>query len=221
MSTIEAPPIRAVETRFRWPGPVDWAFYDGLLQLRGNRGPRMLFLDGNLILMSPSQSHEFLKVRLDRLVYELVVGLEITYLPTASTTWRRETGQCGVEGDLTYYLASTEHIRDITKVDLGVDPPPDLAIEAVYSHSASHALEVYRRLGVPEVWIATERGFRILILRDGPESRFETAEASKSFPMLTSVEIADWIDWPAPNGNEMLWSKDLRRWVAETLAPRH
>ena len=221
MSTIEAPPTRAVDTWFRWPGPVDWSFYEQMLRLRGDRGlPRMLFLDGNLVLMTPSQSHEVLKERLGRFVTELVAGLVLDCLPTGSTTWRREVGQCGVEGDLTYYLASEDRIRAKARADLNVDPPPDLAIEVVYSHSASHALEVYHRLGVPEVWVATERGLRILIRREGPEPGFDEAGSSLGLPMLNAEEIADWIYRPAPDDRETLWLLELRRWVAETLAPR-
>ena len=221
MSTIEAPPARAVDDWYRWPRPVDWSSYEQMLQVRGDRGvPRMIFLDGDLLLMTPSQSHEVLKVRLDRFVTEIVAGLMLDCLPTASTTWRREAGQCGVEGDLTYYLASTDRIRGKARIDLDVDPPPDLAVEVVDCHSASHALEVYRRLGVPEVWVATEKGLRILTRREGPEPAFEEAESSLGLPMLNAEEIADWIYRQAPDGRETLWLLELREWVARVLVPR-
>ena len=222
MSTVEAPPTRAVDDWYRWPGPVDWSSYEQMLQLRGDRGvPRMIFLDGDLLLMTPSHSHEFLKERFGWFIHDVVVGLDLDCQPSASATWRREAGQCGVEGDLTYYLASTDRIRGKARIDLNEDPPPDLAIEVVDCHSASHALEVYRRLGVPEVWVATERGLRILTLREGDEPAFEEAESSLGLPMLAAPEIADWIYRQAPDGREAAWSRELRVWIARVLVPRN
>ena len=223
MSTIETPRARVLDEWYAWPAEVDWAFYGRMLRLRGERRlPRMLYLDGELFLITPSMPHEERKERLGRFVHEVVAGLAITYRPTGSTTWRRASRRGGVEGDLTFYIASVGRIRGKSKVDLRVDPPPDLAIEVVYSHDATDALEVYRRLGVPEVWIATERGFEILGLdTTGPEPRYLSRSSSIALPMLHVDEIAGWIDRPAPEDDETRWTLELRRWVAETLAPRH
>ena len=38
--------------------------------------------------------------------------------------------------------------------------------------------------------------------------------------MLTAAEIASWIGRPQSE-TETVWILDLRRWVAEVLAPRH
>ena len=216
------PVARVLDEWYAWPTGVDWAFYGRMLRLRGERRlPRMLYLDGELFLMTPSMPHEERKERLGWFVREVVTGLAIPCRMTGSTTWRREAGQCGVEGDLTFYIASVGRIRGKSKLDLRVDPPPDLAVEVVYSHDAADALEVYRRLGVPEVWIATDRGFEILGLdATEPEPRYLSRSSSLALPMLHVDEIADWIDRPAPEDDETLWALELRRWVAETLVPR-
>ena len=68
------------------------------------------------------------------------------------------------------------------KISLRTDPPPDLAIEAVHSHDADAAIEVYRRFRVPEVWICDESELVILVLQ--PNGRYAASPTSASFPFL-------------------------------------
>lgn len=119
-----------------FPG-VGWKGYLTLLRLRGERSyPRMVYLDGTVWLMSPAYVHERLKGRLGQFVVEVVVGLAIPCIPAGSTTFRRRRKKGGVEGDQTYYLANEERIRGKRTINLRIDPPPDLAVEAVYTHGA-------------------------------------------------------------------------------------
>ncbi len=112
---------------------IGWKGYLTLLRLRGERStPRMVYLDGTVWLMSPTFPHERLKKRLDQFVDEIVVGLEHPCIAAGSTTFRRRAKKGGVEGDETYYLANEARIRGKEKISLKTDPPPDLAIEAVY-----------------------------------------------------------------------------------------
>jgi Uma2 family endonuclease len=197
---------------------IDWAGYATMLLLRGERGvPRMTYLDGNLWLMSPSFSHERLAERLGLFVMEVVVGLDISSVAAGHTTFRRKKKRGGVEGDKTFYLANEERVRGKTKIDLRTDPPPDLAIEAVYTHSATPAVKVWRRLGVPEVWACDEDCLRILVLQ--ANHRYVESETSAAFPFLTATEIFEWAS-RIQIVSETDWVKDVRRWVQETLVPR-
>ena len=63
-----------------------------------------------------------------------------------------------------------QRVRGKNKLHLKTDPPPDLAIEAVHSHDADAAIEVYRRFKVPEVWVCDEDELVILILQ--PNGRY-------------------------------------------------
>ncbi len=197
---------------------VGWKGYATLLKLRGERRqPRMVYRDGTLYLMSPAFPHEFLKERLGSIITEVVVGLDLPFRPAGSTTFRRKAKKGGVEGDLTYYLASEAKIRNRTALDLRVDPPPDLAVEVVWTHDADAAIEVYRRFKVPEVWVCGQDELKILVLQEG--RRYAEAERSTVLPMLGVAEISRWVHmpWPMP---QLEWIKALRRWVAEVLAPR-
>jgi Uma2 family endonuclease len=121
-----------------------------------------------------------------------------------------------VEGDQTYYLASVPRIRGKADIDLEIDPPPDLAVEVVWTHKADAAVEVYRRLEVPEVWVCDDRAPRILILQ--PSGRYEPAESSRAFP-VSAAEILEWAA-KGTEGDDTAWAKSLRRWVRGTVVPR-
>ena len=112
---------------------VGWKGYCTLLRMRGERSiPRMIYLDGSVYLMSPSFAHENLKERL---------GLFVTRL------WSRtSTSHASSPGPPPFVDEPGEEVSRATspsisptrsgfearrKLSLKVDPPPDLAIEAV------------------------------------------------------------------------------------------
>jgi Uma2 family endonuclease len=197
---------------------VGWRGYSTLLRLRGERSvPRVVYLDGTVWFMSPSCPHERLSKRLGWIVETIVVELDIQCIATASTTFRRKAKRGGVEGDQTYYLANAERIRGKDKISLKTDPPPDLAIEAVYRHEADAAVEVFRRIKVPEVWVCDESGLVILVLQSN--GRYAQSATSAAFPFLSSSEVFDWASRPAGEFDND-WIKELRRWVRRTLKPR-
>lgn len=198
---------------------IGWKGYTTLLRVRGERSiPRMVYLDGSLLLLSPSFFHERLKELLGCLVMILVGELEIPCVMAGSTTFRRRAKRGGVEGDQTYYLANLDRIRGKKKISLKVDPPPDLAIEVVASHDSDDAVEVYRRFRVPEVWICDENQLTILLLQ--PSGRYVSAERSHAFNLLTASEIHSWVS-RSQDSSDTAWIIDLRRWIAEVLAPRY
>ena len=157
---------------------IDWKGYSTFLKVRGERSiPRMIYLDGSLFLMSPSFSHEYLTERFGWLVLVLVEELDMPCVPSRSTTLRRRAKRGGVEGDLSYYLANESRVRGKKQINLKIDPPPDLAVEVVLTHGADAALEVYRRVKVPEVWVYDEE---LTILSLQPDGRYAATARSVS-----------------------------------------
>jgi Uma2 family endonuclease len=197
---------------------VGWKGYAALLRLRGERSwPRMVYLDGTVWLISPSFPHERLKKRLGQFATEVAVGLRIAFVPAGSTTLRRRARKGGVEGDQAFYLANEALIRGKDKIDLRTDPPRDLAMEAVYSHDAEAAVEVYRRFRVPEVWVCDEAELVILVLQ--PNGEYATSTTSAAFPFLSAAEVYERVSQPQTVA-ELEWVTALRRWVQRTLMPR-
>jgi Uma2 family endonuclease len=197
---------------------INWKGYSTLLRLRGERAmPRMVYLDGTVWLSSVDFPHERLRIRLDHLVMVVVVEFDIPCIHAGSTTFRRKAKKGGVEGDQTYYLANEKRVRGKNKLHLKTDPPPDLAIEAVHSHDADAAIEVYRRFKVPEVWVCDESGMVILILQ--ANGRYAESETSLAFPFLSVAEVYDWMRRPQ-DISDTEWVMELREWVKQTLKPR-
>jgi Uma2 family endonuclease len=196
---------------------LDWEGYEAVLKIRGERpAPRIIYLDGSLFLMSPSHPHERIVKRLGRFIDQVVMELDLPCAPSGSTTFRRGSKKGGVEADESYYFASEAEIRGKDEIDLEVDPPPDLVVEAVWTHKADAAVEVYRRFGVREVWIADGRALTILILQ--PSGDYEAAESSRALP-VSAAEIHEWATREI-EGSETAWLKAVQRWVRETVAPR-
>ncbi len=46
-----------------------------------------------------------------------------------STTLRREDPESGFEPDQCFYVRNAERMRNKTRIDFTVDPPPDLIVE--------------------------------------------------------------------------------------------
>lgn len=200
---------------------VSWEGYERLLQLgESSSAPRLLYLDGNLTMMAPSHIHELWVDRLGTFVREMVIELEIPCIPTRETLFKRGRDEGGVQPDDSFYFANRGPIaakgRKV-EIDLLIDPPPDLAIEFVHTHGGTGAVEVLRRLGVPEVWVGDEDRLRFLTLDE--TGQYREAERSLVFPFLTASEVFGWI---ARTDLELLsdWARALRRWIAEVVVPR-
>src|SRR5579859_1554496 len=102
---------------------VDWKGYCSLLRVRGEGSrPRIIYLDGSALLVSPSFPHEGLAWHLGQFVSTLVLKLRIPCIPARQTTFRLRKKRGGVEPDESYYLASAAMVRGKTRFDLKTDP---------------------------------------------------------------------------------------------------
>ncbi|QDV38409.1 Uma2 family endonuclease [Tautonia plasticadhaerens] len=208
---------RAADTRLDLVD-VSWAGFKRMLKVRGDRSsPRIWYLDGSLTLVSPSLPHELHSRRLGRFVSEVVTELAIPCLAVGATTLSRADLKVAVEGDEVFYLANAERIRGKTELDLNVDPPPDLAIEVVITHGAKKAMTIYRRLGVPELWVCTPK--RLRFYRLGADGTYAETPRSLAFPFLSAEEVFSWVSQPHAS-LESEWTLRLRAWVRDELAPR-
>jgi Uma2 family endonuclease len=199
---------------------VTWEEYLALVREELDRSrPKYTFVDGRLTIVSPSYSHDDLRVRLTWFVDEILLGLMIDGQPAGETTLLKEKGsRAGTEGDATYYLTNIDKIRGKTDFIMGDDPPPDLAIEIVWTHPVKDALEAYRRIGVREVWVCRKSKLEFLVL--SPKRQYRVSRTSACLPFLRSDDLTPWVyreDLPSETQLRHLF----RLWVTETLAPRY
>lgn len=161
----------AVDQRVQLHG-VGWREYEALLAMRGEQGGvRVTYLEGELELMTPSIHHEALKKRLARLLEAFAEEHGVELEGYGSWTLKSEPRRLGAEADECYVVGSR-----LTPPEL-----PDLAVEVVWTSGGIDKLEVYRGLGVPEVWFSQDGALRFFALEGG---QYVTAPRSRLLPAL-------------------------------------
>jgi len=161
---------------------VPWSHFEAQLALRGEAPvPRMAYLEGALELMSPSRDHERIKSYIGRLVeaYALERGIDLS--PYGAWTLKNAPQASAVEPDECYILG--DQAKDV----------PDLVIEVVWTSGGLDKLEIYRRLGVAEVWFWKEDRIAIHTLST---DRYEQAERSRLFPDLAVRKLCSFLEHP-------------------------
>ncbi|HUH05164.1 MAG TPA: Uma2 family endonuclease [Kofleriaceae bacterium] len=162
---------------------VPWSHYQIQLALRGEASvPRMAYLEGTLELMRPCKEHERIKSYIGRLVetYALERGVELS--PYGAWTLKYAPRETGVEPDECYLVGS----------DQGRDRP-DLAIEVIWTSGGLDKLEIYRRLGVAELWFWRSGAIEIYVLGANGYAR---AERSACLPGLDVALLCAHLDRP-------------------------
>lgn len=216
-TTVESPTSQAEgEQRVLIRG-VGWKGYQTLLKLVAVQPVRLTYSRGNVELMSPLSKHERNKSLLGRLVEILTEELEIPMMSAGSTTLDREDLDQGLEADESFYLGDLSRVRDPDRLDLDVDPPPDLAIEVEITKSSLNRLGVYGALGVPEIWRFDGRKLAILERQD--DGTYRVISSSAAFPWVTLEEIARYLV-EEDTRDETLWARKFRAWVRAVVVPR-
>ncbi len=194
---------------------VSWASFLKILEdLGDHRSGRVAYDRGTLELMSPSPRHERIKILLSRFLEALTEELHIEIQGVGSTTLLREDIQRGLEPDTSYYITNEVQVRGRTDMDLGRDPPPDLAVEVDVTRKSLDRFPIYAALGVPEVWRYREGVLEIYQLRQG--GQYENTEGSTLFPGFPVREIARFLDLKEPIDDNRRVAM-FRAWVRAQL----
>jgi Uma2 family endonuclease len=153
---------------------MPWSSYEVMLALRGDAPrPRLSYRGGELELTSPSVDHELITSILDRLVQVAAQELDVDLWPVRSWTVRNAAKERGVEPDACYTLGNPR-LKDA----------PDLAIEVVWTSGGIDKLDIYRALGVAEVWFWRDDALTAYVLRDG---QYQPVEHSA---LLLRIDLA-------------------------------
>jgi len=160
METVKSPAEQRVILR-----NISWETYERLLEERGDsRVPRLAYDRGELEIMSPSSEHESVGYFVSLLVAVLAEEMGVNAYGVGSTTYKRGDLGRGFEPDASFYIANEEPVRGKPRIDLAVDPPPDLVIEIDITSPSLDKFPIYARLGVHEVWRYDGNRFEILSL---------------------------------------------------------
>jgi Uma2 family endonuclease len=148
MPIVLSPPEQRVVLR-----NVSWETYERLLAENPERSsPRFTYDQGALEIMSPSAEHEWYNRLLSDLVKLLARELRIDVLDLGSTTFKREDAERGFEPDSCFYVTRARQVRGKKRIDLAVDPPPDICVEVVVTRPSLSKFPIGAAFGVPEIW---------------------------------------------------------------------
>lgn len=193
---------------------ISWEMYEKLLDVFAEHPVlRMTYYRGTLELMTPLSDHERFSWTLGRLVAALTEELGMEIFGVKSTTWRSELDAVGKEADQSFYIQNEAIVRNKLKIDLTIDPPPDLAIEIDTTHSSIDKMAVYAGLKVPEVWRFKNGKITINILTDAGYVESETSLAFGEFPVK---ELVRFMQLGSEKG-ENARLREFREWVRSIL----
>ena len=191
---------------------VSWETYERLLSdLSDRSSPRLTYDRGRLEIMSPTEEHEELNRSLAALVEAVAEALEIDIRSLGSTTFRRQDLERGFEPDSCFYVQSLSKLESNRRVDLELDPPPDIVIEIDISHSSMEKLALYREMGVPEVWRHDGDSVTIHVLQ---EKGYETAETSRAFPIVSATKLTELLETRRTQ-KRYDWLQSIREWARQ------
>jgi len=195
---------------------VSWLMYEQLLEEFGEkRGSRINYSEGVLEIMVPLPEHEDDKAIIGDLVKLLLEELDIEFRSLASTTFKSELMKQGLEADECFYIKNEAGIRGKKRLDLTVDPPPDLALEI--DITSRTPLNNYEVLGVKELWRFNGTQLEINVLESG---KYVRVNESYHFPGFAVKEvIPQYLERSKIDGRNKTM-KAFRAWVREKITQR-
>ena len=159
---------------------VPWATYVMLRDTVESRRLRMTYVKGALEITRPSRRHGAESGQIARLLELFCLERGIRFHGYRDTTFRQEDQERGLEADDCY-------ARDHEKL------VPDVAVEVIVTHGLVDKLEVYRGLGIREVWMFENGAFTVVTLRG---NYYEPIAASEVFPEVDLSRIAHYVMQP-------------------------
>lgn len=164
--------------------PMNWSEYRQLVANRGDRStPRFKYANGYLSLKMPTFEHG----QLDAIVADLIVALLNQqlhdYVRTTPVTLQIPE-RAGMEPDHCFWLNHWAAVSSKSRIDLAIDPPPDIAVEVDVTNFTN--IEDYESFGVLEVWLV--RGKTLAIFGLTAEG-YRPAESSQFFPDIDIAQL--------------------------------
>ncbi|MCL1469232.1 Uma2 family endonuclease [Argonema antarcticum] len=192
---------------------ISWAEFEAIINEIGeHRAARIAYYQGVLEIRIPLPEHEVNKELIGDMVKLLLDELEMDWEPYGSTTFKRAEMSAGIEPDTCFYIQNARRMIGKRRLNLSVDPPPDLAIEIDVTSKTQ--LSAYVALCVPEIWCYGNGKLQVFLLR---ESEYVQVESSPTFANLPVIEgIVQFLKLSETEGASAA-RKAFRQWVREAL----
>jgi Uma2 family endonuclease len=208
LKQIEIPPGHKVVFK-----DINWQKFEQILEELGeHRSARIAYEHEALEIMVPLPEHEVNKVFIADFIKVLLEELDIEFYPLGSTTFKNELMAQGIEPDDCFYIENEAAVRGKNRLDLTVDPPPDLALEIDVT-SRTH-LQIYQALGVPELWRFEKGKLQINVLREG---EYVEVKFSPHFSGFLLIEVIPQYLQRVKTEGRNKTMKAFRNWVKEQI----
>jgi Uma2 family endonuclease len=160
--------------------------------------------------MSPLPKHEEWKSRIGRMIELMSLELGIHVRTLGSTTFRRKRKKVGLEPDECYYVQHIDAVRGKDRLDLEIDPPPDLVVEIDITRRSIAREPIYAALRVPELWRYDAK--RLAVLELNKEGKYSERPSSLAFPFLPMEPFAKYLDRMRAE-DDLTVLRDFHQWV--------
>ncbi|WP_353932595.1 Uma2 family endonuclease [Okeanomitos corallinicola TIOX110] len=192
---------------------ISWQQLENILEEMGEkRAARISYSDGWLEIMVPLPEHEKDKEIVGDLVKILLEILDFDFEPFGSTTLKNERMRQAVEPDTSFYIQNQAAVIGKNRIDLSIDPPPDLAIEIDITSRTT--FDNYQILGVPELWRYKQQGLEIFLLQEG---KYVKSSSSPNFPNIPIVELVNEYVQQCLTIGRSQTMRNFRNWIKENL----
>jgi Uma2 family endonuclease len=177
---------------------VGWDEYEYFItQMGSHPGYRVSYNCGRLIVMSPSPEHEDYKESIYSLVRVMAVEWGIVLESRGAATFKSKRLAKGVEPDTCFYVQNARRIIGRRTITLGVDPPPDVAVEIDTTNESLSKFHIYAALGVPEIWRYDGEKAHFYQLS---ETSYQEIQSSIAFPLLTAEDLTRFLEQSKTEG---------------------
>ena len=174
-----------------------WEDYEDLLAIRQDRNLPKLYFNAKtqeIRLISPLASHG---KRVDTLrdLVKALLNFEGKDWDCFDPITLKQLQRAGVEPDTCFYIENRQVILGKERINLTVDPPPDLVIEVDFTSVTN--LGSYSPLAIPELWIYSPGDLKIHIIENDDYQEKSQSNLFKHWDIKTLF----------PNYVEMAWFK--------------
>ena len=189
---------------------ISWITYQRLLaEHEGCQSPRFVYDRGTLEIMVLSFEHEQFNRLLSDIFTLIAVEMDIEFINAGSTTFNRQDLARGFEPATCFYIQHTDDIADKKRIDLVIDPPPDLVIEVDITSPSLDKRPIYAAVGVPEIWHFDGDQITIFLLSG---DHYTAQDHSASVPHLTAQQLSDFIS-TSQQMKHVAWLRSIRDWA--------
>lgn len=167
---------------------INWQEFEDILEDLGeHRHSLIVYYKGVLEIRMPLPEHERAKVLISNLLVILLEELDLEWESLGSTTFKSKRMQAGIDPDDCFYIKNYQAMIGKKRLNLDVDPVPDLAIEIDLTSITQ--ISAYEALAVPEIWRYRNGKLEISLFEDGKYINSSTSLAFPSVPVIEGISL--------------------------------